>query len=301
MIGRSVSSELCARGKEVVATWFSNRPSERERLVLSSVKWQRFPSNKREWQSLLEETETIFHVANKLWNFSEISAKPNGPLEEEPEKNNIILQMALEFGVKKLVWISSSIGYGSGTEKYENHFFSGDPLGPYESLIRCLREFEASLSRGYPSLDIRVFRPTTIIGPPAKPPSESSHIFTRLIAELMTKGGTSIYDPDPQRNYIFVDNLAKLLCDEAFIPPRPGVSEAYNLRGQTDWTHFSIASEAARQLGLSPGVVRMVPGDRFASVVDLPADKINSRLKLHSTPLEEIVEAIIKGLRAVMH
>lgn len=298
MIGRSVSSELCARGKEVVATWFSSRPTERERLLFSSVKWQRFPSNKREWQSLLEETETIFHVANKLWNFSEISAKPNGPLEEEPEKNNIILQMALEFGVKKLVWISSSIGYGSGTEKFENNFFSGDPLGPYEALIRCVREFETSLSRGYPALDIRVFRPTTIIGPPAKPPSESAHIFTRLIAELMTKGGTSIYDPDPQRNYIFVDDLAKLLCDEASIPPQPGVSEAYNLRSQSNWTHLAIAREASKQLNLDSTVVKITPSKRFAVVNDLPAEKVESRLKLESASLEDVVGAMIRGLKS---
>lgn len=296
MVGLSLCAQLGASGEEVVATWHSNMPSAISRTRLGSTRWQKFPTDRAGWSSLLGEADTVFHLANKLWNFSQISANPNGPSAEEPKKNRTILDASLYFGVKKFVWLSSSIGYGAGSTKKEDDFFSGTVEEPYGAFAGCVREFETLLGREYPQLDIRIFRPTTIIGPPARRPSNQSHIFIRILEELIDRGKTTVFSPDPKRNFLFVDDLARLFREEASLVPEPGKSEAYNLRSNNNWSLSELAEEATHQLGLDSSSVEVSQTDRTPLVLDLPATKLRQRHQLPSSELEDVVSATLDRL-----
>lgn len=300
MVGTKLGAQLTESGRTVHATWHTNSPPSFQDVVTNSVTWSEFPSSLRGWDSLLSGADTVIHLANKLWNFSMISANPEAARQEETPKNDTILSMALEFGVKKLVWVSSSVGYGTGTDKNEPDFFKGETHEPYRSLIDCIRDYEQKLGSGHPGLDVRIYRPTTIIGPPPKLPSSNSHLFFRIMLDLLSTGTTDILLPDPGRNYIFVSDFAQLLCEEEQLPPEPGVSEAYNVRAHENWTHASIAREAARQLGLPIEVVGMVSTDHRPAVFDLPAEKIRARHNMSSATLENVVSVTLEGLKTLM-
>ena len=145
-------------------------------------------------------------------------------------------------------------------------------------------------------MDVRIFRPTTVLGPPAQRPSDQSHIVVRVVDNLINFGRATIYTPDPKRNFVFADDLAILFREEASIVPKPGEAEAYNLRGGSNWSLFEFAEEATSQLGLDPSVVSVVAGNRMPTVIDLPVTKLGRRHRFGSTELAPMVAVIIERL-----
>lgn len=299
-IGLRLCSEFNRVSKEVIGTWHTRPPLVEDTARLKSVSWRQFPKSPIEWESLIGGADVVFHLANELWNYSKIVVDPKGPETREPQKNQDILQSCLDYRAKKLVWLSSSLGYGEGHSKEEENFFSGASHGPYESLISCIRAYETELTRGYPSLDVRIFRPTTVLGPPAQRPSNLSHVVVRILENLISRGSATIYTPDPQRNYIFSDDIAQLFRDEASLVPEPGEAEAYNLRGGSNWSLSQFAEEATSQLGLDLRVVNVIAGNQNPTVIDLPDQKLSRRHKVGSTDLGRMVAVMIRRIKFVL-
>lgn len=297
MVGRQLLGELSESGSEVFATWFSNPPAWPQLVTGGSVEWRYFPTSVDEWEELLLGTDVLVHLANKLWNYSAILARPNGPVEEETEKNRTILAMAKRFQVKKLIWISSAVGYGEGTSRTEDTFFDGHSGGPYQELIRTVRSFEKALQRGHQGLDIRIFRPTTIIGPPARPSSSSSHIMYRSLTALIRRQRAKVFLPDLPRNYLYVGDLCKLLKQEAVLVPEAGIVEAYNIGGNFNWTLSEIVLEAAKQLGIESNSVEFHSSAQKVSITNLPVSKIHGRHELRASSLQTVVAVTLERLQ----
>ena len=290
MLGHQLVKELDRNGFYVKSTWNTVPPNKIPESYSKNVTWSKFPTNNRNWLNLIKGAEIVFHLANSIWTISRLGRDPDGPLAEL-KKNTQILDNISHSGVKKLIWISSSTGYSNEFEPVEENFQKGIVSGGYASLANVIRRFENQLSETAHKnkIDIRVFRPTTIIGCPSKLPSENSHAFLRLINDLLIFKRAKIYSPDIERNYIYSKDFSSLLLDEIKYKIEPGTFEAYNVRSNLSCNLTEIAKIVIRRAHLESDCVSQISTKTTPRVIDLPAQKLKNRHKMPQTALDQII------------
>lgn len=301
MLGHQLVKALDDSGFNVKSTWYSFQPHLIQEFYSTNVRWIKFPSNKHEWSELLKESNTVFHLANNIWTQTQLRNNPQGP-KSELKKNTQILNEVRNSNIKKLIWISSSTGYSHEFEPHEENFHKGRIDGIYASLAKVNRIFENQLFQiAHDKLmDVRVFRPTTIVGCPNRLPTENSHIFLQLIYELIVFKKTQIYIPDIRRNYIYSKDFANLLLEELRFHHEPGTFEAYNVRSSLNCNLSEIASVVMKLKDLKENSVSFIATTNAPRVIDLPSKKLENRHKMRQTPLEQTVTDIVKRVETIL-
>jgi hypothetical protein len=110
---------------------------------------------------------------------------------------------------------------------------------------------------------------------------------------------TKVFVPEVPRNYIYASDFATLLQKEWSIKPEKGVCEAYNSRGEGNLTLSEIALTAVKTLGLSSSSLEFIQSDAIPTLIDLPTEKIKSRISLQQSPLPTIILEIIQRLQEI--
>ena len=301
VIGHELVKQLSFLSTQIVATFNETLPTQIPMTYPNNVTWIPFPKLEEEWLSTLHDAHTVFHLANKVWNGPRLKKDPSGPINEENPKNNLILSQVLRHNVQKFIWVSSSIGYAPGDISTEDNFFIGEVTGRYKTLADSVREFEKILisTTSQSNLDIRVFRPTTIFGRPTRKPANDSHAIIKMLDDLVSVKKTKVFVPEVPRNYIYAPDFATLLQKEWSIEPEKGVCEAYNIRGEANLTLSEIALTAVKILGLSSNSLEFIQSDAIPTLIDLPTEKIKSRMSLQQSSLPAIILEIIQRLQEI--
>ena len=301
VIGHELVKQLSFFSTQIVATFNQTLPTQIPFTYPSNVSWIPFPKLEEEWMSMLNDAHTVIHLANKVWNGPRLTKDPNGPINEENPKNDVILSQVIKHNVQKFIWVSSSIGYVPGGPCTENNFFNGEVTGRYKSLSDSVREFEKVL-KSAPSrsnIDIRVFRPTTIFGRPTIKPANDSHAIIKMLDDLVSVKKTRVFVPEVPRNYIYARDFATLLQREWCIEPEKGICEAYNTRGDGNLTLSEIALTAVKILGLSSSSLEFIQSEAIPTLIDLPTNKIKSRISHQQSALPTIILEIIQRLQEI--
>jgi nucleoside-diphosphate-sugar epimerase len=301
VIGHELVKQLSFFDGQVFATFNETFPGQIPLTYPSNVHWIPFPKLEEEWVSTLHDAHTVFHLANKVWNGPRLTKDPSGPINEEKPKNKLILSQVIRHNVQKFIWVSSSIGYAPGEISSEDNFFTGEVTGRYKTLSDSVREFEKMLisTASRNNIDVRVFRPTTIFGRPTRKPANDSHAIVKILDDLVSVKKTKVFVPEVPRNYIYAPDFATLLQKEWGIKPEKGVCEAYNSRGEGNLTLSEIALTAVKTLGLSSSSLEFIQSDAIPTLIDLPTEKIKSRISLQQSPLPTIILEIIQRLQEI--
>jgi len=196
-----------------------------------------------------------------------------------------------------LVWVGSSTGYGDGNNGSEEHFGEGHVPDAAVGPAMAARSFELqlqALARMSP-IDVRVLRPTTVIGPsdPLKKPP--IHAVTRLIWSMLCGEESTVYVPEVGKDYLFSRDMARILVEETLFPPQPHTFEAYNVGSGEVRTLSEVAAVVDSVLRDKCGSVIRVTSSSSPAVRELPLVKAQKRYSESRIDFEEGITDILSS------
>ena len=295
LVGQSVLDELDERNMSFVG-------ASRQEGPLSKQRYLKWPILESGHGSILRGVTCVIHLANTVTP-SGISdeAKLQG-FADNLVTNSRVVELCARYQVPKLVWVGSSTGYGDGNSGREEHFGEGRIQSGVVAPAMAARSFELqlqALARMSP-IDVRVMRPTTVIGPsdPVKKPP--LHAATRLIWNMLCGEESTIYVPEVGKDYLFSSDMARILVEETLLPPHVHSFEAYNVGSGQVRTLSEVAAVVSSVLGDKCGSVTHVTSSSLPTVRELPLDKGQGRYSASRVQFEEGIAEILSSYARVV-
>jgi nucleoside-diphosphate-sugar epimerase len=295
LVGQAVLKELDERNMTFVGASRQDGPPYEQRYL----KW---PFSDYHPGSLLRGVTCVVHLANSVTpgGVSDL-AKVQG-FAENAVTNAIVIDLCVRYEIPKLVWVGSATGYGDGTSGLEEHFGEGHVQDGVIGPATAARSFELQLQAlaKMSPIDVRVIRPTTVIGPSdplRKPPL---HAATKLIWSMLCGEESTIYVPEVGKDYLFSSDLARILVEETRLPPQAHTFEAYNVGSGQVRTLAEVASVVGSVLGDKRGPVIRVPSSSSPAVRELPLRKGQARYSAPRVPFEQGIAEILSSYMRVV-
>ncbi|MEB3197669.1 MAG: NAD(P)-dependent oxidoreductase [Candidatus Sericytochromatia bacterium] len=292
LIGNYVLNLLAARGAPVVATYRTRVPQYKLGQT-ENVRLVRWDSSESTLEALERNPGCVIHLANNIFPGVQPSDQKLQPLLEHADTNLAVLKYCIATQPGKLIWLSSSTGYSGRVNASEDSFFIDSPQSA--AIGYAVRAFEMQL-QAFASLsatDVRVMRPTTVLGPLKLYRENHSHHAVRSILAAKSGETITIFQPELKRDYIFAMDLAELIVEEMGIPPTPSSYEAYNV-GSGAEISISEAIQLVRALypGANP-IVQFKDTQRPAQISTLPLDKSRKRYVFRPRAFKEFLGEIL--------
>lgn len=258
------------------------------------LKW---PLSEVRYGSILQGVTCLVHLANSVTPGGMSDQVKLQGFAENAVTNAHVVQLCAQHQIPKLIWVGSSTGYGDGNSGSEEHFGEGHVLDAVVGPAMAARSFELQLqaiARLSP-MDVRVLRPTTVIGPsdPIKKPP--LHAATQLIWSMLCGEESTIYVPEVSRDYLFSRDLARLLVEETLIPPQPHTFEAYNVGSGQYKTLSEVAAVVSSVLRGECGSVTRVISNSPPAVHKLPLLKGQGRFSAPRVRFEDGIADILSS------
>lgn len=208
-IGSNIVEELVKRGESVrVLDNFST--GKRENLKGFEKDIEQIEGDIRDFNTVKKATEGvdfILHQAGQV--FVQESIK-------NPFYNNEInvggtlnlLQAAVDAGVKKFVFASSSAVYGDSPELPKREDMKPEPMSPYAVSKLAGEEYCRMYSKlhGFKTVSLRYFN---VFGPRQDPNSEYSGVISKFIKKISNNERPVIYGDGKQtRDFVYVSDIA---------------------------------------------------------------------------------------------
>ncbi len=208
--------------------------------------------------------DKIVHLAGRA------GVRPSLELPDEYVKSNILatvylLELMKEYGVKKMVYASSSSVYGNCKEAiFSEDLKITEPISPYAATKSACEQFCYTYHKLY-NLDIVCLRFFTVYGPRQRP-DLAINKFIRLIEE--DKPIPVYGDGTSMRDYTFVDDIVQGVIGAINYDKTP--YEIINIGGGEPITLARMIEVIEESLGKKAKIDRlpMQPGDVDKTVCD---------------------------------
>ncbi len=206
-IGSAIARELAARGDEVIV--LDNLSAGSEDAVPSEAKL--LTEDIRDLSALksaMQDVDIVFHQAA-------IRSVPRSV--EEPHlvnETNItgtlnVLTAATEAGVDRVIYASSSSGYGGSTGQMSRETDVAAPHSPY-AVSKLAAEYYCRVwteIRGLSTVSLRYFN---VFGPGQRADSKYAAVFPSFIDSLLKGEAPEIqWDGDQTRDFTFIDDVVR--------------------------------------------------------------------------------------------
>jgi nucleoside-diphosphate-sugar epimerase len=201
-IGNKLVKKLCDGGNIVHALCRST--SDKSKLTHPNIKiFKGDILDKASIEEAMHGCETVYHLAAYARNWAK---NPNVFFEYNNNGLINILDSALKFDVKRVLFTSSSVVFGNsnGSPADENNLRSLPPLTTYEaSKLKAENVVEEYLKLG---LEIVIVYPTRLFGPGIL--AESNSVTMMIDLYLKGKWRLILGNGEASGNYVFVDDVA---------------------------------------------------------------------------------------------
>ena len=199
-------------------------------------------------------------------------------------------------GVSRFTYVSSAEVYGQSDAAVTER----EPKAPRSPYGVAKAGAEAMLEVLAPTLDLSVciVRPFSVYGPGARPNS----LMASVIAQALTNERIRLFDPEPVRDYVYVDDVAAaLLCSVEYDLPA-GTVEAFNVGSGIGVSVGDVAATVLAEAGRDGATVEWTGSDRprTSAVSRLVADTSAATERLSwraTTPLATGVRITIESAR----
>lgn len=220
-IGANLIRRLLVEGADVRASVHKKGPVIRDRRI----EYMRTDLTKAEdCRRAVKGADYVFMCAASTSGAAAIASTPLVHVTPNVVMNSRMLEASYLAGVKKFVWMSSSVGYppSGGRPVREEEFFEGNPYDAYFASGWMKRYTEILCHMYSEKLENRmptvVLRPTNIYGPLDKFDLETSHVTAALIRKVAERQNPLIVWGDGRdvRDVIYIDDFidAVLLATE---------------------------------------------------------------------------------------
>lgn len=160
-----------------------------------------------------------------------------------------ILEAAKEFGVKRVVYASSSSVYGNNPELPKHEEMPVQPLSPY-AITKYASERYCQVFYHLYGLETVALRYFNVFGPNQDPTSQYSAVIPKFIKAIMNDESPVIYGDGLQsRDFTFVANNVQANILACLAPNAQG--EAVNIACGERFTLIDLVNEINRILGKS--------------------------------------------------
>lgn len=239
-IGSNLTARLLSSGADIRATFHKKRPVIRDRgIEYIGADLTDADACRR----LVKGIDYVFMCAASTSGAAVIASEPLAHVTPNIVMNSRMLEASYLAGVKKFIWISSSVGYPPSGRRAvkEREFFDGDPPDVYFASgwtkryteILC-RMYSEKLRRHLPTV---VLRPSNIYGPRDKFDREKSHVTAALVRKVVERQNPIVVwgDGSDARDVIYIDDFidAVLIAAESvesYNPVNIAFGRAYNIR-----------------------------------------------------------------------
>lgn len=239
-IGSNLIERLVLEGSEIRATVHRKGPVIRDKHVeyvradLTSV---------GDCRKVVKGVDCVFMCAASTSGAAAIAKSPLVHVTPNIVMNSRMLEESYLAGVKKFVWMSSSVGYPPSGDRpvREEEFFDGDPYEAYFASgwmkryteILCSM-YSGKLERAMPTV---VVRPSNVYGPRDKFDEETSHVTAALVRKVAERRDPLVVwgSGDEIRDVIYIDDFVEALVRasekvNAYDPINVGFGKGFSLR-----------------------------------------------------------------------
>lgn len=208
-IGSNIVAELLERGEKVrVLDNFSTGKRENLNPFLSNPNFELIEGDLRSFHIVREAVQNITFVLHQ-------GALPSVPrsIKDPLTSNNVnilgtlnVLEAAKEFGVKRVVYASSSSVYGDSEILPKVESMSINPLSPY-ALSKYAAERYCQIYNNLYGLESVCLRYFNVFGPNQDPTSQYSAVIPKFIKLIKNEVSPTIYGDGLQsRDFTYVSN-----------------------------------------------------------------------------------------------
>lgn len=220
-VGSNLIARLLSSGADIRAAYHKKSPVIKDR----GIDYVRADLRDTDaCRKLVKGVDYVFMCAASTSGAAVITSDPIVHVTPNVVMNSRMLEASYLAGVKKFIWISSSVGYPPSGDRpvKENEFFEGDPYPTYFASgwmkryteILC-RMYSDKLEHRMPSI---VLRPSNIYGPRDKFDLERSHVTAALVRKVVERHKPLVVwgNGNDVRDIIYIDDFieATLLAAE---------------------------------------------------------------------------------------
>ncbi|MFA4941810.1 MAG: SDR family oxidoreductase [Patescibacteria group bacterium] len=208
-IGSNIAKELLARGEKVrILDNFSTGKRENVEGFKNNPNFELVEGDLRDLETVKKACEGVDFILHQgaLPSVPRSIKDPMGVNEVNTLGTLNILEAAKEFGIKRVVFASSSSIYGNDPTLPKHEEMSVSPLSPY-ALTKYAGERYCQLYHQLYGLETVALRYFNVFGPNQDPSSEYSAVIPKFIKLISENKRPTIYgDGTNSRDFTFVAN-----------------------------------------------------------------------------------------------
>jgi nucleoside-diphosphate-sugar epimerase len=290
-IGRHLLSQLVAAGHSVTALQPLHEPMVAYPPVAGRLRWVRADLfDARALEAVLQGQEAIVHLAGRFPRLGE-----QHRAEELAHANVVgmhaLLQACDRAGVLHVVHASSAHVYGAGQGAALHEDGPLDGGTPYAISKRAAEDLLCAwaLAPGRSGWNLRLFN---VYGPG----QSGSNVVSAIARQVLRTNQVSVYCAWPQRDFVFVDDVAAAFAMAAVL--RPADAPSVNIGSGAGMTVGALARQMLRLAGHLDGTVAehaAIPPSA-ANPASIVADVVRAQLLLGWRPATPLV----RGLTATL-
>ena len=199
-------------------------------------------------------------------------------------------------GVGRMVYVSSAEVYGPSSDSPVDERAERSPRSPY-GVAKAAAEDMLCVLAPTVDLGVCVVRPFSVYGPGARTQS----LMASLIGQAIESERIRLFDPEPVRDYVFVDDVAAALLRAAEHETAAGTVDVFNVGSGIGVSVRELASTGLVATGREGASVEWTGSDRprAAAVRSLVADTTAAKRDLPweaATPLAAGIATTIESL-----
>jgi len=216
-VGVNLIRRLLKTDVTLRATFHSKQPI----LVDDRVEYVRADlTDSEDCRRVVEGIDYVFMCAASTSGAASIASTPLVHVTTNVVMNSRILEASFLAGVRKFVWISSSVGYPPSGDRpvKEEQFFQGNPPDVYFA-SGWVKRYTETLGRLYSEklerrMPVVVLRPSNLYGPYDKFEPLTSHVTAALIRKVVERQSPIVVwgDGKDVRDVLYIDDFIDALC-----------------------------------------------------------------------------------------
>jgi UDP-glucose 4-epimerase len=238
--------------------------------------------------------EVVFHLAAHR----AVLRSVEHPVETDRANTNgtvVVLRAALEAGVRRVVFTSSSSVYGGAQVLPTPESAPLRPRSPY-AVSKLAGEHYCRVFSELYGLETVVLRPFNVYGPRQRADSAYAAVIPLFIDALLHGRGPVVHgDGRQSRDFTYVDDMVAACLAAARAPARVCDGRAYNVAGGASHTLLDLLAALGRILGVEPRPVHTEP--RPGDVRHTLADTTAARRDLGHRPTVGFEEGLRRTVR----
>jgi len=206
-IGSHLTEKLVSMGQKVIVVDnLSFGKMDNLQSVISQIEFFNADiRNKDQLLEVMDSAETVFHLAA----LKAVPASFKNPKEYHDVNINgtfTLLEAALEKGVSRVIFSSSSSVYGDSLVLPKQEAMCPNPLSPY-ALTKLAGEYYIKIFSNF-GLDTVSLRYFNVYGPKQNPESEYAAVIPKFITSALSGKDAIIYgDGEQTRDFSYVDDV----------------------------------------------------------------------------------------------